>query len=169
MLGCGRLADRPDPAALQNTQPGQHLPEGHQDQRGCPDVGAGDVMTGREAGDRSGAAVVGVKREPEPESHASHPGDDRDGAGPEHQPPTVAPDTVSQAAEAAEHNAGGGQDHDDGQVVAAHRERPQVDDPRDGEQDQRKHHRPERQLMRADLAEDNQDEQDIDHVVGDAH
>jgi len=157
MLGRGRLADRPDPAALQNTQPGQHLPEGHQDQRGCPDVGAGDVMTGREAGDRSGAAVVGVKREPEPESHASHPGDDRDGAGPEHQPPTVAPDTVSQAAEAAEHNAGGGQDDNEDQVIAAQGERAQVDDPGQDQQGQRQQRRPGAQLVRAHLTEDNQD------------
>ena len=37
MLRCGRLAYRADPAGLQDAQAGQHLPEGHQDQRGCPD------------------------------------------------------------------------------------------------------------------------------------
>jgi hypothetical protein len=74
-----------------------------------------------------------------------------------------------QAAERAEHDAGGGQDEDQGQVVAAQRERPQVDDPRHREQRKWQQRRPGRQLMRAHLAEDDQDQQDIDHVVGDAH
>ena len=73
--------------------------------------------------------MVGVVGEPEPEPHAGHPRDDRQGSRAGSQPPVlVPPDAVGHAAEDAEDDAGRGQDADQGQVVAAERDRPQVDD-----------------------------------------